>query len=74
MTLTPVSTVRMPVLALRGLTVFPSMILHFDVGRDASIKALNQAHGRRQGAADKLGISKSSLWRKMKKYGISENY
>ena len=43
MTLTPVSTVRMPVLALRGLTVFPSMILHFDVGRDASIKALNQA-------------------------------
>ena len=64
----------MPAMALRGMVLFPGNIMHFDVGRDASIKALNQAHGRRQGAADKLGISKSSLWRKMKKYGISENY
>ena len=29
--------------ALRGLTVFPQMLLHFDVGRDASIKALEAA-------------------------------
>ena len=43
MTLTPVSAVHMPILALRGLTVYPNMVLHFDVGRDASIKALNQA-------------------------------
>lgn len=33
---------RMPVIALRGMTVFPSMLLHFDVGRRASIKALEQ--------------------------------
>jgi ATP-dependent Lon protease len=33
----------MPVLPLRGLTVFPNMELHFDVGRDASVKALEAA-------------------------------
>ncbi|NCB62483.1 MAG: endopeptidase La [Clostridia bacterium] len=33
----------MPVLALRGLTIFPNMLLHFDVGREASIKALDSA-------------------------------
>ncbi|MCI2106267.1 MAG: endopeptidase La [Intestinimonas sp.] len=33
----------MPVLALRGLTIFPNMLLHFDVGRDTSIKALDEA-------------------------------
>lgn len=26
-----------------GLTVFPSMLLHFDVGRAVSIRALDQA-------------------------------
>ncbi len=34
---------QMPLLALRGLTVFPNMILHFDVGRPKSIHALEQA-------------------------------
>lgn len=34
---------RMPLLALRGLTVFPNMILHFDVGREKSVRALEQA-------------------------------
>ena len=34
---------NMPLLALRGLTVFPNMILHFDVGRSKSTKALEQA-------------------------------
>lgn len=33
----------LPVLPLRGLTVFPYMILHFDVGRAKSIKALEDA-------------------------------
>lgn len=37
------NTVTMPALALRGLTIFPNMMLHFDVGRDASIKALDEA-------------------------------
>ena len=32
--------VLMPSLALRGITVFPNLLLHFDVGRDASIRAL----------------------------------
>ncbi len=33
----------LPLLPLRGLTVFPHMILHFDVGRSKSIKALEEA-------------------------------
>lgn len=34
---------KIPVLTLRGLTVFPQLLLHFDVGRDASIRALEEA-------------------------------
>lgn len=34
---------RMPVLALRGLTVFPQTTMHFDVGREKSIRALDRA-------------------------------
>lgn len=34
---------QIPVLALRGLTVFPKQTLHFDVGREKSIKALEWA-------------------------------
>ena len=37
------STVSMPVLALRGLMVFPYMVLHFDVGRSKSVSALEEA-------------------------------
>ena len=33
----------MPALALRGLTIFPNMLLHFDVGRASSIQALDEA-------------------------------
>ena len=33
----------MPLLALRGLTVFPRMLIHFDVGRVKSIRALERA-------------------------------
>ena len=36
-------TITMPVLALRGLMVFPHMVLHFDVGRAKSVAALEQA-------------------------------
>ena len=32
-----------PVLPLRGLTAFPKMLLHFDVGRAISLKALERA-------------------------------
>ena len=34
---------RLPVLPLRGLTAFPQMIIHFDVGRMLSIRALEAA-------------------------------
>lgn len=33
----------LPAMALRGLTVFPGMVIHFDVGRQASVKALTAA-------------------------------
>ena len=34
---------KMPVLALRGLAVFPDQTIHFDVGRVKSLKALEEA-------------------------------
>lgn len=34
---------QMPVLALRGLTVFPEQTVHFDVGRSKSVRALEDA-------------------------------
>lgn len=36
-------TKTIPLLPLRGLIVFPSMVLHLDVGRDKSIAALEKA-------------------------------
>lgn len=35
--------VELPLLPLRGLLVFPSMVLHLDVGRDKSVTALEKA-------------------------------
>lgn len=32
-----------PVLPLRGVTIFPEMVMHFDVGREKSVKALEKA-------------------------------
>lgn len=37
------NTKTIPLLPLRGIVVFPNMILHFDVGRPRSIKALEEA-------------------------------
>lgn len=34
---------QLPTLALRGLTVFPNMMIHFDVGRESSVRALEAA-------------------------------
>lgn len=34
---------RFPLLPLRGLLVYPSMVLHLDVGRDKSVRALEKA-------------------------------
>ena len=33
----------LPVLPLRGLAAFPEMLIHFDVGRAMSVKALEAA-------------------------------
>ena len=35
--------VSLPMLPLRGLMVFPHMVLHFDVGRAKSIAALERS-------------------------------
>ncbi len=34
---------KMPLLPLRGLLVYPTMVLHLDVGRERSVKALEKA-------------------------------
>ena len=36
-------TSTMPVIALRGLTVFPNVLIHFEVARDTSVRALEAA-------------------------------
>lgn len=33
----------LPLIPLRGLTIFPNMVIHFDVGRDKSMKAIEIA-------------------------------
>ena len=33
----------LPVVALRGMTVLPDMVIHFDVSREKSIKAIERA-------------------------------
>ena len=38
----------MPALALRGLVIYPRMMVHFDVGREISIKALEEAMSTNQ--------------------------
>ena len=37
------TAMNMPVLALRGLTIFPNCLLTFDVEREISIRALERA-------------------------------
>ena len=36
-------TKQIPLLPLRGILVFPNMVLHLDVGRERSVNALEQA-------------------------------
>jgi ATP-dependent Lon protease len=43
MTTRKTALTRIPVLAMRGMMVFPHMVLHFDVGRAKSIAALEKA-------------------------------
>ncbi len=39
----PMAPEVMPLIPLRGITVFPNMVLHFDIGREKSILALERA-------------------------------
>ena len=41
-------TETLPIIALRGLSVFPGMTMHFDVGREKSVRALDEAMKERQ--------------------------
>lgn len=42
------TTLEMPVLALRGLMVFPNAMINFDVGRPKSVAAVEEAMSRNQ--------------------------
>ena len=39
----PMEIITMPMIAMRGIVLFPNMIFHFDVGRKKSIAALEEA-------------------------------
>nr|WP_242847919.1 endopeptidase La [Inediibacterium massiliense] len=43
MTEKKVKKYELPLIPLRGLSIFPYMVLHFDVGREKSIRALEEA-------------------------------
>ena len=38
-----IETVNLPLVPLRGMVVFPNMIMHLDIGRDKSVNALEAA-------------------------------
>ena len=38
------TTQNMPMVAMRGVVIFPKMVMHFDVAREASIQAVNAAY------------------------------
>lgn len=42
------NTVELPLLALRGINIFPSMLMHFDVNRNKSIEAIDYAMRKNQ--------------------------
>jgi PAS domain S-box-containing protein len=57
-----------PLLALNSSPIPPSL---WEDEREAIQRALQKARGRRQVAARMLGISRSSLWRKMRAHNLS---
>ena len=44
----PIISERLPILALRGITIFPEQTVHFDIGRIKSALALEEAMKRNQ--------------------------
>ncbi|MCC6808821.1 MAG: sigma 54-interacting transcriptional regulator [Deltaproteobacteria bacterium] len=51
----------------------PVQVRMDNVERNVILKALRENHGNRLSAAKTLGIARSTLYRKMDEYGISEN-
>ena len=47
-------TRSLPMVALRGLTIMPEMIVHFDVSRERSIAAIQQAMVEEQRTPDRM--------------------
>ena len=45
---------NLPVVALRGMTVLPDMVIHFDVSRERSVHAIEQAMFRQKTPALKI--------------------
>ena len=41
--MTKIEKLIVPLLPLRGLLVYPTMVLHLDVGREKSVQALEKA-------------------------------
>lgn len=41
-----IDEIKAPFIPLRGMTLYPGMTTHFDVGRDKSVKAINEAMER----------------------------
>ena len=58
---------KMPVLALRGLTVFPEQTVHFDVGRMKSVLALEAAMKENHLPATSIQNSAYTAMRRRKK-------
>ncbi len=50
----------------------PEDVTESDLERRRLVDALERADGRKQKAADILGISRTTLWRKLKQHGISD--
>lgn len=49
----------LPVLALRGLVVFPGCVTHFDVGRTKSVRSVEEAMRANQ----TIFLVASAIWR-----------
>ena len=49
------ASVTLPAVSMRGIVIFPSLLMHFDVGREKSILAIKKAME---------GIGRSSWWRR----------
>ena len=50
------------------------LVIYRSPERERLEKLLEKYHGNRNAVAEELGISTTTLWRRMKKYGIEPNY